>query len=321
VNKETSTFAIFRLLRVRGLGPARLREILEFTKQSQKTVLDLTNQPHFLRSILAQKHIDDLSANYESSTKLWLELIDKNVSVLSYLDDDYPELIRIVLGADAPILLFLQGNRALLNAPSLGFCGSRKATPRGTEVAKRCAEIVSQEGVNVVSGYASGVDLTAHRAALESGGTTTAVLAEGLLHFRVKRELRDIWDSNKTLIVSEFMPAATWNVGNAMRRNKTICALCKALVLIEARERGGSMEAGRTCLSLGIPLFAPVYQGMPESARGNQLLLHMGARTLYKNRTTNLPNLRGVLTAFNSDQHLRASSTHTKIAEQRVAVR
>jgi predicted Rossmann fold nucleotide-binding protein DprA/Smf involved in DNA uptake len=118
------------------------------------------------------------------------------------------------------------------------------------------------------------------------------------MHFRVKRHLKEVWDSERSVVVSQYLPGATWNVGNAMKRNQTICALCRAMVLIEAGEAGGSIEAGRTCLKLGIPLFAPVYEGMPASAKGNQMLLREGARALYKNKPTNLPNLAGVLAAL-----------------------
>ena len=58
--------------------------------------------------------------------------------------------------------------------------------------------------INIVSGFAAGVDMNAHRAALAAGGTTTVVLAEGILRFRVKKEIRDLWDENRTLVVSEF---------------------------------------------------------------------------------------------------------------------
>ena len=161
--------------------------------------------------------------------------------------------------------------------------------------------MVSKQGINVVSGYAAGVDMTTHRAALESGGTTTIVMAEGILHFRVKREVKDVWDWHRALIISQYLPSVPWRVHNAMERNRTICALCKAMVLVEARESGGSIEAGRTCLELGIPLFAPVYEGIPDSAiKGNHILLGQGARYLHKSKTTQMPNLKGVLAAFPS---------------------
>ncbi len=71
-----------------------------------------------------------------------------------------------------------------------------------------------------------------------------------------------------------------------MQGNRTICGLSHAMILIEAGSNGGSIAAGNQCLKLGIPLFAPVYQGMPESATGNRILLGQGARELRKGRQT-----------------------------------
>jgi len=142
--------------------------------------------------------------------------------------------------------------------------------------------------------------MNAHRAALASGGTTTVVLAEGILRFRVKREIRDEWDEARTLVISEFGPNLPWSVNHAMQRNRTICGLSRAMLLIEARITGGSIQAGRDCLRLGLPLFAAVYEGAPESATGNEELLVRGANRLMKSRSTDRPNIRPILDAIAS---------------------
>jgi len=119
----------------------------------------------------------------------------------------------------------------------------------------------------------------------------------------------------RTLVISEFGAKGNWSVGNAMQRNKTICALSQALILIEAREQGGSIEAGKECLKLHMPLFAAVYEGSPESSRGNEAVLGIGAKRLMKSRTTNLPNIRPVLdvvfnqsTKADSEEPIRVAS-------------
>ena len=83
-----------------------------------------------------------------------------------------------------------------------------------------------------------------------------------------------------------------------MQRNKTICGLSRAMVLIEARSTGGSIQAGRDCLKMGLPLFAAVYEGSPESATGNEELLRNGAKRLMKSRSRDLPNMAPVLEAI-----------------------
>jgi DNA processing protein len=164
--------------------------------------------------------------------------------------------------------------------------------------ARDCAMLLSNDNVNIVSGFAAGVDMNAHRAALAAGGTTTIVLAEGILRFRVKKEIRDVWDDSRTLVVSEFGPNLPWSVSHAMQRNKTICGLSRAMILIEARSTGGSIQAGRDCLKMGLPLFAAVYEGSPESATGNEELLRNGAKRLMKSKARDLPNMTPVLQAI-----------------------
>lgn len=302
-----SAFAIFRILAVPGVGPGRLWRVRDFANHAHASLDDLLRRPEELRLILSEDQIRDLQQKEEQALEAWAKLRDQEVSVLTIFDEEYPDSLRSILAKKAPPLLFVMGNKGLLAKASMGFCGSREPSGKGLAVARECAVMASKKGINVVSGYAAGIDMTTHRAALETGGTTTIVLAEGLFHFRVKRDLKDQWDWNRIAVISEYLPSLPWSVSNAMRRNQTICSLSKAMVLIEAREAGGSIEAGRTCLKLGIPLFAPVYEGMPESAKGNQLLLREGARSLHKSRTTQMPNLKGVFAAFQSNLHVAVS--------------
>jgi DNA processing protein len=238
------------------------------------------------------------------------------VALLPISDPRYPVVLRARLLEKAPPLLFVIGNPALLNTPGVGFCGSRQASEKGITTAEDCSRQLATAGLDVVSGFASGVDLAAHRAALEAGGTTTVVLAEGILHFKVKRELLDIWDTGRAVVVSEFLPGLPWSVHHAMQRNRTICGLSLAMVLIEARERGGSYEAGRTSLDLGVPLFAAVYEGMPVSTTGNSELLGRGAKPLMRSRSTHRANLSSVLAAVTAEkERLRDRASDPPVAQ------
>jgi DNA processing protein len=296
--KDDKALALFLLLNVPGIGPARLRVILERAGELRLPLEEVSIHPEMLRPVLSDEQITELRGNVPKCLRDWQKLCDLGVAVISIFDKQYPQSLSSLLGKQSPPLLFFKGNADLFHKSSLGFCGSRKASEKGLSVARDCARIVSEDDVNVVSGYAAGVDMATHCASLEAGGTTVVILAEGMLHFRIKREIKELWDWERVLVVSQYSPGLPWSVHNAMARNDTICALCKAMVLIEARDKGGSMEAGRTCLRLKIPLFAPVYEGMPEFAQGNRILLNEGAKSLYKNKATNLPNLHTLLGAL-----------------------
>lgn len=289
------TYHLLRLFDTPGVGPARLRSILTWLDERSIQLSDFVQDRHSLKEVLTPKQVLAMESNADKVLDTWHDLGKSNVHVLSVRDEDYPPLLRFRLQDKAPPLLFVMGNRQLLSFPSVGFCGSRRASDKGLSVASDCADQLGRRRINVLSGYAAGVDLAVHQAALEAGGTTTLVLAEGILRFRLKRALKDVWDLGRVAIVSEFVPGVPWSVHNAMQRNLTICGMSLAMVLIEARKSGGSMAAGKTALELGVPLFAAVYEGMPEPAEGNYQLLTEGARKLQKSKATGKANIKPVL--------------------------
>jgi DNA processing protein len=289
---------LMTLLDAPGVGPSRVRKVLKRWQlvRENGSLLD----DSLLRETLTASQVAALPTSRERVRRHWDELAKKNVQAVSILDPAYPDALKRTLGEEAPVLLLCIGNLELLRKTSVGFCGSREATEKGMATARDSADLLAREGINIVSGFAAGVDMNAHRAALAAGGTTTVVLAEGILRFRIKKEIREEWDEQRTLVVSEFGPNLPWSVSHAMQRNRTICGLSRALILIEARSTGGSIQAGRDCLKLGLPLFAAVYEGMPEAATGNQELLQEGARRLMKSRSTNRPNIQPILDVLRS---------------------
>jgi len=290
------TRALLRLSLVRGVGPARLRRALTAAaacaaapaRDDLDTLAAAAGLSPDQRSQLTAAETGDAAALLEDT------LAARQISILSPADDIYPTALR--RHADlAPPLLTVAGRVALLATTAVGFCGSRAASPRGLEVAADCASQLAAAGHTVVSGAAAGVDTAAHVAALTAGGATTLVLAEGILRFARRADLAAVWDDARVCVVSEFAPRAAWSAGQAMQRNRTIVGLSLAMILIEAGATGGSIAAGREALRMGVPLFAPEYAGMPETATGNRELLREGGRPLLRSRSTLRANLDPVL--------------------------
>lgn len=292
--KNNTAFYILRLLETPGLGIVKTNSIIETAGH------DL--EPDRLQSILNKNQFKNFLSNEEKVFSDWAQIEENGVNCITILDEDYPGRLKTRLQKKAPPLLMVLGNKNLLNKTTAGFCGSRKASEKGIVTARDCADQLARKGINIVSGYATGVDMATHMAALECGGTTTLVLCEGILHFRKKQDLKEIWDWERIAVVSEFLPGVPWSVKNAMQRNNTICALTSTMILIESASKGGSIAAGRTCLKMGIPLFAPVYEGMPETAVGNRELLGQGAQKLYKNSHTNRANMTNVFAAIEQQE-------------------
>ena len=154
---------------------------------------------------------------------------------------------------------------------------------RGVQIANKIAAGLAGEGMNIISGYAKGVDSTAHLAALEAEGTTTLVLPYGINELRQKREFREFDWERDVLAISQFPPDAKWLPRHAMMRNKLICALSKAVVVIESgpkrNEKGklsGTFDTGRTALVMKRPLFVVDPKYFEHPSIGNKELIALG---------------------------------------------
>jgi len=220
----------------------------------------------------------------------------------------YPASVTDALKGKAPEVLYCIGNLSLLENAGIGFCGSRKASAKGLETARDCARQIGEMGINVVSGNAAGVDFEAHKAALDGGGSTILVLPEGINHFRVKRAFDSVWDWQKVLVVSQFDPDAAWKTFRAMERNQLIIALSKAMIVIEAGETGGTLNAGMATLKIGRPLFVALYENMLDQAPGNDRLLQMGGQRLNKSRSTERAKLTGIFAAIEKLDQLTSTT-------------
>lgn len=224
----------------------------------------------------------------------------------------YPEALA-ALGTKAPTLSVM-GNIDLLTKPGIGFCGSRKASDRGLDVAADCADQAAAMGFSVVSGNAAGVDAVAHGAALAAGGDTILVLPEGFDYFRIRKDLRPHWDWERVLVVSQFERNARWQAYRAMSRNQVIIALSKAMVVIEAGTTGGTWNAGVSTLQAGKPLFVAIYDHAATSADGNPLLIDKGGVPLSRSRATGRANVEKIrLAATQLEDH---TSIHARHSEQ-----
>lgn len=134
------------------------------------------------------------------------------------------------------------------------ICGARNASVEALELAYRCACTVVREDAPVISGYARGVDMAAHRGALESGGTTIAMLPYGLGKLKVQQESGSGF-FNRFLAISELAPDYRFTTRNALRRNRMLAAMAHVVIVIEPGETGGTWYSANAAVDLGRPLF------------------------------------------------------------------
>jgi DNA processing protein len=216
------------------------------------------------------KTVKNKNLNVEDIIKLeqingasYQKLIEEGIRIISYDHEKYPnQLLELI--KDHPPILFCKGNIELLNSPGVAIVGSRNASIKGLELAKEIAQKLAKKGINVISGYAKGIDTQAHIGALESNGTTTIVLSMGILNFS-ESKISEFSNKDKILIVSQFNPQVPWSAQNAMTRNELVCALSKAVIVIESGHEkeekngkihySGTYDAAKKAIKMGIPLF------------------------------------------------------------------
>jgi len=108
---------------------------------------------------------------------------------------------------------------------------------------------------------------------LEVGGDTVFVLPFGFKHFHVKRELKPLVNTEHVLALSQFPFGQPWFASAAMKRNEVVCGLADSVIVIEAGESGGTIEAARTARALGRRLYIVDFKNPAPSAAGNAYLI------------------------------------------------
>lgn len=205
----------------------------------------------------------------------------EGISVLLKDDRRYPSRLREELGTNAPPLLFYRGNIDCLKQKQMAIVGTRRASPAGLNATKNYATLLAKQGINIISGGAQGIDLTAHLAALRAGGTTIMVIPQGLLTYRLPDILESVFDSKRAMMFSVFSPDEPFHKRYAVFRNSVVAAIADAALIPETPLRSGTAYVIKHILAHRRPLFTIIYpEPVPESAMGNRTLLSFGAVAL-----------------------------------------
>jgi len=171
---------------------------------------------------------------------------------VSVLDEEYPSQLRDV--HQAPPFLFASG-RLVSDDAAIAVVGSRKASRRSLEITTAIATDLAGEGITVLSGLADGVDAAAHRAALDAGGRTVAVIGTGIARSypAVNRDLqRRI--ATDGLVLSQFWPDAPPQRHNFLMRNAVMSGYGRATVVVQAGEQSGARAQARMAVGHGRPV-------------------------------------------------------------------
>ena len=210
----------------------------------------------------------------------WMD--SKNVRLLNVADDDYPQ--ALLECNDAPPLLYCRGEISWNSRQCCAFVGTRLPSVYGLETTAELVRSVCSYGVTIVSGLAYGIDIAAHKAALECGGRTVAVLPNGMDSVYPNGH-RDYAARivRAGAVVTEFPLGAKAMKMNFIKRNRIIAGMSDWLVLPESRIHGGAMTTAQFACSYNREVFAvPGRLTDPNSSGCNYLLSKKMADTIYR---------------------------------------
>lgn len=206
-----------------------------------------------------------------------LNLLDRHEAQFhTIIDPDYPQgLARL---DDAPLVLYEIGGRIPHDDNAVAIVGSRGCTPYGLRMAKRIATGLAQAGFTVISGLARGIDAMAHKAALDAGGRTLAVLGNGLsrVYPAEHADLAKAVIENGSLMAEAEMSQSP-QPGLFPARNRIISGMSRAVIVIEAAAKSGTLHTATHAAEQGIPVMAVPGPADSPLCEGTHNLLRSGA--------------------------------------------
>jgi DNA processing protein len=224
---------------------------------------------------------------------------------VSMSDGDYPSALR--QSPALPPLLFVRGTLSPQDEAAVGVIGSRKATSYGMAAARSISRELARAGVVIVSGFARGIDTASHRAAMDVGGRTLAILGCGL-DVCYPPENHGLVDSliSHGAFITEYPLGTPPHKGNFPERNQIIAALSLGIAVMEAAERSGTLITCRHALEENRLLFALPGDITRHSSRGTNRLIREGA-ILIQDASDILrdlaPRLRSIIAGWQLEDH------------------
>ena len=241
------------------------------------------------------------------------ELYKAGVRAIHLRSDEYPHRLREIF--DPPSVIYVKGNLVPEDERGVAVVGTRRASPYGSEMARRLAGNLAASGATVFSGLARGIDGIAHHAALDAGGRTIAVVGGGLdriyppehadLAYRI---------CEQGAMISEYPLGKLPQAQHFPRRNRVISGLSLGVLVIEAGMKSGAMLTVRWALDQDREVFAVPGPVISENSAGTNWLIQQGAKLVVDHHDVlDELNIAGIGQQLELD---RSQSQSTRIAAE-----
>lgn len=197
----------------------------------------------------------------------------------SIFDDSYPEQLRNIF--DPPILLYYKGDLSILNKQGIGVVGARACTEYGKNAVRYILPGVIKRGFPIISGLAKGIDSQAHQVTIQLEGKTVGIIGTGLDQY-YPNENRMLQDkiAEEHLLLSEFPFGTKPKRHHFPLRNRLIAGLSRGVLVVEAKDRSGSLITAHQALEGGKEVFAVPGSLFSIYSRGCNRLIQVGAKAV-----------------------------------------
>ena len=204
----------------------------------------------------------------------WMDVPDHRVVCIG--EEAYPAMLREI--PDPPPALFVTGKLELAHGPCIAMVGSRNCSPQGAIDARNFARALSDAGLCIVSGLALGIDAAAHEGGLAGASSSIAVMGTGPeIHYPPRNRVLASRLETLGCTITEFAPGTPPSPGNFPRRNRLISGLAKAVLVIEANSKSGSLLTAKSAVDQGRDVFALPGSIHSTLSKGCHLLIKDGA--------------------------------------------
>ena len=269
---------ILLLLSIPGIGGGKVRQLLSIFPTAEEIIRAPVKQLTRIDGV-DTKTAQLLKSGYdERLVDEQLAKLDKaGVDCVSIWDDEYPPLLKKT--AAPPALLFYRGILPAVWPAMLGIVGTRMPSTYGKTVTEKLTTQLVENGLDIVSGMARGVDTVAHTAAIKRGGRTYAVLGCGVdvVYPSENRKLYEQIQENGA-VISEYFLGAKPDAVNFPRRNRIISGMSLGILVVEAGKKSGALITAEFALEQNREVFAVPGQITNHRSIGSNKLIQQGAK-------------------------------------------
>lgn len=254
------TFYNIALSMLKGVGIHTATTLLELTNGNSKELFNLSKETLYslnpsMPRIFTQKSKDIALKEAEKELKF---IESNNINALFFKEKEYP--IRLKDIKSAPIVLYRKGNINLNKLRCLSIVGTRQPTQRGIETTKELIKDIAKlfPDTLIISGLAYGIDITAHKSALENHLPTAAILGHGLqtIYPAIHKSVAERICNENGSLITKYRSDAPIFPANFIERNTIIAGLSDATIVIESKKRGGSLTTAKIAQSYGRDVMA-----------------------------------------------------------------